>query len=30
MRSYLNFHLLDDYVSKSEESFDVLASMDAK
>jgi hypothetical protein len=30
MRSYLNFHLLDEYVDKSEESFDVLASMDAK
>ena len=28
--SYLNFHMLDDYVSKSEESFDVLAKMDAK
>ena len=28
--SYLNFHMLDDYVSKSEESFDVLAQMDAK
>merc|ERR1712127_506257 len=27
---YLNFHLLDEYVDKSEESFDVLASMDAK